>query len=473
LLAAAAVLSFIVLGVAALGAGRRDWDEGVYWQSLRALGRGEPLFNGVVATEPPAFYYGLLPFYLVGHGIAAIRLGVLVYGCLGLVAAYFAGRFLAGHRAGLLTVVLLATAPFYVDQSISLQADGPSAALALVAVALSLGARQAGESGQRSRVYLLTGLSGLALALATGTKLSGIVAGVPILLALLASQGRRGRFLAFLAGGFTGLMVLLIPAAGGLSSMWAQLIDSHLAAGRAIHRPLGTNLPVILIARNLPLLGLGAAGIALALWRRDSRILLPLTWTAVTLAAVLVYQPLFRHHLVQLAGPLSLSAAVGLVAQRSRRETPRGETFRAVGSVLSAATAAAVLLAVAGYGLSVGIRHTIGARSAGGSDIQLAAYLRQATRPGEFLISDDQFAVALADRDVPGTMVDTSRQLIADGLLRLSGVEAAAERYRVQHILLGSEPRLVQLPGFKQWLQANFDELNRLPGGTLYARRQG
>jgi hypothetical protein len=267
-------------------------------------------------------------------------------------------------------------------------------------------------------------------------------------------------------------VLLLIPAAGGLSSIWAQLIDSHLGAGQAVHRPLGTNLPVILISRNLPLLGLGVAGIALALWRRNGGILLPLTWAAVTLAAVLVYQPLFRHHLVQLAGPLSLSAAVGLVGERSWRERPRGETVRAVGSVVSVAVAAAVLLAVAGYGLSVGIRHTIGARSVGGSDIQLAAYLRQATRPGEFLISDDQFAVALADRDVPGTMVDTSRQLIASGLLRLSGVEAAAQLYGVQHILVGNEPRLVNLPGFEQWLQANFDEVNRLPGGTLYARRQ-
>ena len=54
----------LVLGVALalraplLGGGQIDFDEGVYWQSLRALAAGGALFAEVYSSQPPAFRYG-------------------------------------------------------------------------------------------------------------------------------------------------------------------------------------------------------------------------------------------------------------------------------------------------------------------------------------------------------------------------------------------------------------------------------
>src|ERR1700737_4418191 len=102
-------IGFIGIEAIVLGARIRDYDEGVYWQSVRALARGEPLFSSVFASQPPAFYYALLPFDDAWHSLAGLRVSVLILGVIGLAATYVVGRLLAGPVAGLVAVVLAAT----------------------------------------------------------------------------------------------------------------------------------------------------------------------------------------------------------------------------------------------------------------------------------------------------------------------------------------------------------------------------
>src|SRR5215471_14608240 len=84
-LAAGAVLAAaIVLRAPLLGGGQIDYDEGVYWQSLRALAAGRPLFSAVYSSQPPAFLLLLLPVHLaLGGSIAGDRLTVLVVALAG------------------------------------------------------------------------------------------------------------------------------------------------------------------------------------------------------------------------------------------------------------------------------------------------------------------------------------------------------------------------------------------------------
>ena len=79
-------IGFVGAEAVVLGARVRDYDEGVYWQSFRALWRGEPLFRSVFAPQPPGFYYVLLPFYAIAHSLTALRFGVLFFGLIGLAA---------------------------------------------------------------------------------------------------------------------------------------------------------------------------------------------------------------------------------------------------------------------------------------------------------------------------------------------------------------------------------------------------
>jgi hypothetical protein len=45
-------IEFVAAEVFLLDVRIRDFDEGVYWQSIRALARGEPLFRSVYASQP-------------------------------------------------------------------------------------------------------------------------------------------------------------------------------------------------------------------------------------------------------------------------------------------------------------------------------------------------------------------------------------------------------------------------------------
>jgi 4-amino-4-deoxy-L-arabinose transferase-like glycosyltransferase len=446
-------LGFVAAEAIVLNTRIRDYDEGVYWQSLRALARGEPLFRSVFASQPPGFYYALLPFYWLGHSLGSLRIGILVLGVVGLAATYVAGRLLAGAVAGLVAVLLAATSPLYLHQSAIAQADGPAVAISMLAVALALGAVRA--DGRR-RDLLAVG-TGLALALSVGTKLLGVVTLVPLAIVLLGAPRGRGRLAATaIAGGVLGLVLLLLPALGVPQAAFDQLVLSHLRAGQAGQGDLGGNLKLLLL-RELPLEALAALGVLVSVLRRDRAIVMPLAWAAASVLAVLLYHPLFPHHLVIMSLTLALVAAVGL------------RTLGALG-IGAGLLAAGLVLATAATGAVIAFRDWQLALTPDLHDAEMTAAVQAASAPGEFWISDNPYAVAAADRDIPGPLVDTSGQRTRSGLLTVSDLEAARLRYNVRWVLVDSF-RLDAIPGFRDWLNQHFHVVRNLGGrAVIYGR---
>jgi 4-amino-4-deoxy-L-arabinose transferase-like glycosyltransferase len=446
-------LGFLASEAIVLNARVRDYDEGVYWQSIRALARGEPLFRSVFASQPPIFYEELLPFYWVGHSLISLRVTVLVLGIIGLAATYTVGRLLAGHVTGLVAAVLAVTSPLYLHQSAIVQADGPAVAIGMVAVALALVAVRAGG---RLR-DLLALASGLALALSIGTKLLGVVAAIPIALVVLTAPRGRGRVAALaITGGVLGLALALLPALALPRAAYDQLVLSHLRAGTG-QGNLGGNLKVLLLHREVPLEALAALGVVLAACRRDRAIIMPLAWTAASVLAVLFYHPLFAHHLVMLSLAFALVAAVGL------------RNLGAVGN-RGRLLAGGLVLVTASAGAFVALRDMQLALTPDLHDAEMTAAVRSISRPGEFWISDNPFAVAAADRDIPGPLVDTSGQRTRAGLLTVGDLEASRVRYDVRWVLVDSF-RLDAVPGFRVWLNDHFHAVRTLGGrAVIYGR---
>ena len=98
------VTSAISLGVAValrvwpLHGVASDYDEGVYWRSLRVMSLGHPLYTTVFSSQPPGFLSSILPMYrLLGQSLVAARLAVVAYSLLGLVAMYRLARTAAGR----------------------------------------------------------------------------------------------------------------------------------------------------------------------------------------------------------------------------------------------------------------------------------------------------------------------------------------------------------------------------------------
>jgi len=454
IIAVTAVSAFIAIELSVLHAGFRDYDEGVYWQSLRAMGRGERLFGTVFASQPPAFYYAMLPYYLVGHSIFALRMGILVFSAAGLAATYVTGRMLAGPVAGLLAAGLLATSSLYIQQGAVLQADAPATALSVATLAFLAAATHA--NGRRR--WLLGAAAGACLAFALGTKLSGALVALPAALILWQAPRPRGHLpIAFVLGVAASALILLIPMLEYPQAAFDNLIHSHLAAGQALHQVLGTNLRLLLFKRELPLEGVAAALTLVALLRHDHRILPIGVWAAASVIAILLYQPLFPHHVVMLLPSLALLTGIGLVGLS---EAPVAVTTSGL----------ALVTLTAGLGVGIAIGDANGERHAGGHEALLAASLRAHTHAGDFIVSDNPYAVALADRDIPGPLVDTSHQRIAAELLSVADLDAASRRYHVQFVLVDGD-RLPSVPGFTAWLNKNYSPARYLSdGASLYAR---
>jgi hypothetical protein len=99
------------------------------------------------------------------------------------------------------------------------------------------------------------------------------------------------------------------------------------------------------------------------------------------------------------------------------------------------------------------------------------AALHAATAPGEAVITDDQFAAALADRSTPPELVDTSQVRVLSGDLTAAEVERIAERSDVRAMLLATD-RLVKLPGLRDWLRQRYPVVRQIdPERRLYLPR--
>jgi 4-amino-4-deoxy-L-arabinose transferase-like glycosyltransferase len=447
-IALAATVAFLAIELSALHAGVRDYDEGIYWQTLRAMGRGEALYRDIWSSSPPAFYYALLPFYLAGQGIEDLRLGIVVFAAAGIIATYAAGRLIAGPISGLLAAGLLASTWLYLHEGAILQADVPAGAVTVVALALLLGA---GRANPRLRLALGF-LSGLCVALAIGMKLSGAIVLFPVGVYLWQF---RSRWLLFsLAGGLLiGAGMLALPIVGATRSAYLDMIQSHVGAGQSLNRPLGANLYVFTARRLIPLETLAAGGAIVMLAVRDSRVLPLLAWAVTAVAAIIVYQPLFPHHLVILIAPLALIGGAAISRLASVGPIP----------VVAGLSMACLTVAV---GLVLSIRDATNPIPTGRHEVALASTLRSETHAGDFIISDNPYAIALADRPVPGPLVDLTLQRIGADELSISDVEAAALQYRVKFVLVDST-RLSQLPGFAQWVDAHYRVVAHLDGNAV------
>ncbi len=449
LLALAVVALAVALRLPLLSGGQMDYDEGVYWQSLRNMAAGHPLFSAVYSSQPPAFLELLLPAHiLLGGSIEADRMGVLVLTLIGLVAVYRIGSTLATPWAGLLAATLMAADPLVFRQSVTLQADGPAVSLGLAGLAIALEARRRPGRGG----WLLAAVAGAVLAVAVLTKIL-VVAAAPAVAVALAGQPRDAWRRTLVSwgmaalGGVVAILLLLLPFIGSLGLVWQQAVGFHLQA-RALE--VGGLDPETLL-HELPLAVVGLAGLAIAIRRAPLLAATAGAWMVIAAIFVAVQRPLWPHHLLILVPPLALwSGALALLP------TPRP---------------ALVIGTVAIAGCLVAATYTRSLQSP--TPLAAVAALRASTAPGDLVVTDDPFAAGLADRSTPPELVDTTRVRMNSGELTPAQAEEVTSRPRVRAVLLATD-RLANLPGFQVWVTQHFPTARNLgEGQLLYLRLSG
>jgi 4-amino-4-deoxy-L-arabinose transferase-like glycosyltransferase len=459
-----------------------DYDEGVYWQSLRAMAAGHPLFTSVFSSQPPFFLLSLYPFYLLfGQTLEAARLGVAIYSLVGVLGLYAIGRMLGGRWAGVAAAAMLAVEPIYLIESHSLQAEAPSLAFAIVCVALALASRKAAG---RARLAFAAA-SGVFLSLGLLTKLSDVVAVLPAVLYLIPwGDSPRPRDLAlalrrvlpalgcFALGALVGLVAVLAPFAAHLGVVYDQVVRFHTIAAQANNAGLVSNIKELAGAtQQYPLWLLALVAIVLALRRRAWVVLPPLLWLLATVALLLDQQPLFGHHLALLSPPLALLAA--LSAPLALQTFAGGPLHFA--RVTPPALPRIVPLLLVAVVLVVGLAQVAKsdrsyAQGPTALQTQEAAALQGFSLPGDLVATDDQYIAGLADRSVLPQLVDTSIVRVTSGYLTAPQIEALLTHADTRVVLFASG-RFNDIHGFHTWVTSHYSLVTTFPdGGALYLK---
>jgi hypothetical protein len=435
----------------------RDYDEGVYWESLRAMQAGGVLYRDVYDSQPPLFLLSAYPvFEGLGRSLFAARASCVLFSFAGLAGAWLCGRAVAGVRGGAIATLLALTSVAYLGMSQTLQAEAPATGLSWLAAGIAFVAR---ELPMRRRL-IAASLAGALLAIAVLCKLLAVAAIVPVVACFAlarrdaaASVGASRAALGGCVAGFALAFALgVLPFANDGESMWRQVVLLHGGGGADRAAALLANLTTVAAALATPLGAAAIAGVAVAVRARAriDTLGVVVAWLAATVLALACVVPLFPHHLVVLVPPLATLAAFG--ALPARADDPREVAIR---SGAGAVVALCALLGAFGCATWFTRDRRLDALP---DNVAVRAAVHAIDRwiaPGRRVVTDAQFAAALAGRDTPPWLVDTSSARIRAGQLPASGVLAATTTPDVGGVLLFAG-RFDALPGLRAAIARRF-----------------
>ena len=425
-----------------------NYDEGVYLASLDALTHGQSLGTEVYASQPPGFYVALQALSLLpGDGVVGIRVAFLLIALLGIVAAYAIGCRFAAMWGGLGSAALLAVTAPYPVQAPRVQADTVSVVLALAAVAALMHAR--------NRVWR-AGLAGILAGAALSVKVLALPVVVPLAVLLVARRSVRSAG-AVVAGALAVWVVLAVAYAGALDELWRSVVTDHRAA-RDLGPTLGDNLRRVLehpLDWKTPAAVLVVAGLACAaVFHRRVEMWALFSWIAAAALFLVLQQPLLDHHFVLLATVLAVTAGGGLGGAVER--LPRPGRYAVAGI---AALALAVGVAQEARRLARQDGEPSAVRNA-------AAVLRAATTRNELVASDLPMVAYLADRRLPGQLVDTSFVRLETESLTDGGILATLDREHVRAVAVGRE--FAKRPALLAALRSRYPSRTERDGITIF-----
>lgn len=438
-----------LLGVATLVYSRSldaaaNYDEGVYLASLDALRHGQELGTDVYAPQPPGFYLLLQGLSLLpGDGVEGMRVAFMLIALGGLVAAFFIGRRLAGDWGGFGAAALLAVTAPYPVQAARVQADTASVVLSLAAIAVAFYSARC--------PWRWTGVGVLA-----GTAIAVKLLALPVIapLAVLLAARRSWKAVGATVGGALAVWaVLLVTYAGALGELWRSNVSDHRDPG-GLGADLRENAERVLLHpldRQTAAAFLVLAGLVCAIGLLRGLELLALgAWIGASAVFLMVQQPLQDHHFVLLATALAVpaGAGVGALVVHTRR----------------ARRGAVVAFAVIMLGLAVAqeLRRLSDLNPSPQQVTWAVDRVRTATQPDDLVATDLPIVPYLADRRMPGQLVDL-------GFVRLpllTDEEILAELDGVHAVVVGRE--LVKRPELLRELVARYPRKLERDGVTIY-----
>jgi hypothetical protein len=269
-----------------------------------------------------------------------------------------------------------------------------------------------------------------------------------------------------LAAAVAAALCILAPFMGSLNAVLQQAVTFHLEAETIALGPRNIDTLRHFFATNAALSMAAVIGALVAILRRDARTIPLAAWLLATLAVLAIHVPLFPHHLLMLIPPLIALIVLGMNGLPDILIAGPG-AWRHGAALLMGLLAVTVVLA--GIRGDYDYYRDLNARSASAAIhpiARIAADLERATTSDQWIITDAQFVAALANRDTPPWLVDTSSVRILSGHLTAGELLQAGTDPRV-HAVLFATGRLTAAPlaGFHDWVAGHFNLLHKYDDG--------
>jgi len=251
-------------------------------------------------------------------------------------------------------------------------------------------------------------------------------------------------------------LALFLPFIGEFAQLWQGMVTFHSDASHLYKAQQAQNFSIMYGLLTSIMTVTALAGIILALWRKDWRVLPLIAWLLATIIMLLMQVPLFHHHLVALIPPLIGLAVITLDPKQWQQ--PHDITALKLASLFGAA----LLLTTMGLNAWGVKTYYAQKRSASSSvlNIQIAsvaADISARTHPDQLVITDDQFIVSVANRNTPPSLVDTSLVRAATGYVTLQQLIHEAQNPQVAAVLFYTgRLNIRQLAPFHTWVVAHF-----------------
>jgi 4-amino-4-deoxy-L-arabinose transferase-like glycosyltransferase len=435
------------------------FDDGVFASSARAMRNGELPFRDIFSSQGPVFLPLVWLADLLGfRTMDAPRLLAIAAGVLLTIAVYACARHVTTRGNALLAAALVTTSGSILWVTIPVNADGPSLALSVLAVAFALRYRD----DPRPRTAVWMGLAaGASVSIKALSVPALVIAGLIVLLS--NPELRDGLRDAAIAAAIAAVVYVVTALPFGIADVWQQSYTyhanwrraaSHWGAFRKILDTLWDRDKLVLVALVLALI---VWIIRFAARRRSGKpgdrpltlVVAFLVLWIVMLVAVLVWEPaMWRAHVSHLVPPLALLAAL---------KPPSWKVLLVAGviTIPFAIASNSTILWPGGYtGHEAALVHRL-----------------ETFPPGAQFISDDPGLVWRSGHDTPGNFADTSYQRLDDGSITRGSLVKAASGPDVCGVIVTSPRHFGRLGGLPGALAAHgYHPVHFGPRIVLYER---
>ena len=438
------------------------FDDGVFASSALAMRAGEVPFKDVFSSQGPVFLPLLWVADLVGfRTMDAPRVLAVAAGVLLTIAVYACARRLTTRANALLAAGLVTTSGSVLWVTVPVNADGPSLALSVLAVAFALRYRD----DPRLRTPVWIGLAGgAAVSIKALSVPAVVIAGLIVLLSHRQSrdgQLREGVRDAAVSAGVAVAVYVVSALPFGIGRVWDQSYVYHQDSHRA-NTSSGAMSKIVDTLWDRDLLVVLALALAAAAFlvrfvirRRAGKpadrslqvVVAGLVLWIVLVFALLVWEPaMWRAHIVHLIPPIALLAVL--------RPAPW--------SVLAVAGLVAAPFLVSNNESIL--------RPDGYTGHEAALVHRLERLPSDALvISDDPGWVWRSGHRPPGALADTSFQRIDQQQITQASLVKAAATADVCGVISSSPTHFGRFHGLGDALAAEgYQPVHFGPGITLY-----